>query len=316
MNSEASSLTLTLGRAHDVCAIPKIVRHLFLGLLISMGLSAADQAELFEKKVRPIFAAKCQGCHSGASAKAGLDLSSGAGFRRGTDSGSVLDSSRPDESRLLKAVGYLERVKMPPTGKLSDTEIESLREWVRGGAHWPGTDSSIAAAPRAAGYSRALREFWSFRPIQKTTPPPVKNPAWARNEIDRFLLSKLEEKGLEPSPEADKATLLRRATFDLTGLPPTEDEIRAFLADESPTAFERVVDRLLASPRYGEQWGRHWLDVARYADSTGADEDHRYPHAWRYRDYVIDAFNEDLPYDQFIREQIAGDLLPPPTARK
>ena len=275
-----------------------------------MGLSAADQAELFEKKVRPIFAAKCQGCHSGASAKAGLDLSSGAGFRRGTDSGSVLDSSRPDESRLLKAVGYLERVKMPPTGKLSDTEIESLREWVRGGAHWPGTDSSIAAAPRAAGYSRALREFWSFRPIQKTTPPPIKNPAWARNEIDRFLLSKLEEKGLEPSPEADKATLLRRATFDLTGLPPTESEIRAFLADESPTAFERVVDRLLNSPRYGEKWGRHWLDLARYADSTGADEDHRYPYAWRYRDYVIGSFNEDLPYDRFLREQIAGDLLP------
>jgi len=310
MNAKPSPLTMDLSGAYDGCSIPRTVRTLCLGLLVSLGLSAADQAELFEKKVRPIFAAKCQGCHSGASAKAGLDLSSGTGFRRGTDSGPVLDSSQPDESRLLKAVGYLDRVKMPPAGKLADAEITSIQEWVRSGAPWPGVDSATSAAPRQAGYSRALREFWSFRPVQKATPPAVNNPAWARNEIDPFLHSKLEEQGLGPAPEADKATLLRRATFDLIGLPPTESEIRAFLADESPTAFERVVDRLLSSPRYGEKWGRHWLDVSRYADSTGADEDHRYPYAWRYRDYVINAFNEDIPYDRFVREQIAGDLLP------
>ena len=154
------------------------------------------------------------------------------------------------------------------------------------------------------------RKFWSFQPVRKTAPPAVKNRAWAKNPIDAFILAKLEEKNLQPAPPADKVTLLRRATFDLTGLPPTEAEIRSFLEDNSPDAFARVVDRLLDSPRYGERWGRHWMDVARYADSTGADEDHRYPYAWRYRDYVIDSFNRDTPYDRFVREQVAGDLLP------
>ena len=169
-----------------------------------------------------------------------------------------------------------------------------------------------ARAQPKQGYSRAQREFWSLRPPKSATPPAVKNEAWVRSPIDRFILARLEEGGLQPAPPADKATLLRRVTLDLTGLPPTEEELRAFLADLSPAAFEKVIERLLASPRYGERWGRHWLDVARYADSTGADEDHRYPYAWRYRDYVIGAFNRDLPYDRFIREQIAGDLMPPP----
>ena len=310
MSDKVEPLTKTFRGAYDVYSVQRTVRLLFLGLVITVGLSAAGEGEFFEKKVRPIFASKCQGCHSGANAKAGLDLTSGAGFRRGADSGAVVDSKDPRESRLLKAVGYLDRVKMPPTGKLSDPELASLQEWVRSGAAWPGADSTAAAPPKPGGYSRASREFWSFRPIQKHAPPNVRTSAWVRNEIDRFLLAKLEEKGLAPAREADKLTLLRRATFDLTGLPPSEAEIRAFLADDSPDAFERVVDRLLASPRYGEKWGRHWLDVARYADSTGADEDHRYPYAWRYRDYVINAFNEDTPYDQFLREQIAGDLLP------
>ena len=151
------------------------------------------------------------------------------------------------------------------------------------------------------------KSFWAFQSVKDPAVPKVKDSAWVKNPVDAFILAKLEEKGLKPAQPAQKTTLLRRATFDLTGLPPTEREISDFLADQSPKAFEKVVDRLLASPRYGERWGRHWLDVARYADSTGNDEDHRYPYAWRYRDYVISAFNNDLPYDQFVREQIAGD---------
>jgi hypothetical protein len=164
--------------------------------------------------------------------------------------------------------------------------------------------------PKKKPYTKAQHEFWSFRPIKDYPAPPVKNSSWAKSPIDSFILAKLDEKNLAPAAPAGKLALLRRATFDLTGLPPTESEINAFVSDFSPDAFAKVVDRLLASPRYGERWGRHWLDVARYADSTGADEDHRYPYAWRYRDFVIDAFNRDLPYDQFVTEQIAGDLIP------
>ncbi|MDQ6699272.1 MAG: DUF1549 and DUF1553 domain-containing protein, partial [Acidobacteriota bacterium] len=179
---------------------------------------------------------------------------------------------------------------------------------------WPGADQAAAIVPKAAPkkeFTPDQKSFWAFQPVKDYAPPKVRNEAWARTAIDRFILAKLEEKGLKPAPPADKTTLLRRATFDLTGLPPTEREIHDFLADNSPKSFENVVERLLASPRYGERWGRHWLDVARYADSTGNDEDHRYPYAWRYRDYVIESFNNDLPYNQFVREQVAGDLLPP-----
>ncbi len=172
-----------------------------------------------------------------------------------------------------------------------------------------------ADAPKPK-YSAGQRNFWSFRPIQNPTAPEVRDSSWAKSTIDRFLYSKMDAKGLKPAPAASKEVLLRRATYDLTGLPPTEAELAAFDADKSPDAFDKVVDRLLASPRYGERWGRHWLDVARYADSTGADEDHRYPHAWRYRDYVIDAFNRDIPYDRFVMEQLAGDLLPAPDGKE
>ena len=169
--------------------------------------------------------------------------------------------------------------------------------------------AAVSAAKPPADLT-AQRKFWSFQPVRKVAPPAVRNPDWGKNPIDAFVLAGLEKKNLKPAPPADKVTLLRRATFDLVGLPPTEAEIRNFLEDASPQAFARVVDRLIDSPRYGERWGRHWMDVARYADSTGADEDHRYPYAWRYRDYVIDSFNRDIPYDRFVREQVAGDLLP------
>jgi mono/diheme cytochrome c family protein len=275
----------------------------------------AAQEEFFEKKVRPIFAASCRRCHNPKAKVAGLDLTTAEGFLRGGDSGPVINREKPEESRLLKVIAYDGEMKMPPTGKLKDHEIAALTEWVRMGAPWPG------AAPVAASESwpknssvRPFTEeemsFWSYQPVKDFAPPQIKNEVWIKSPVDRFILAKLEAKSLKPAPAADKLTLLRRATFDLTGLPPTESEMRDFLADESPDAFKKVVERLLANPRYGERWGRHWLDVARYADSTGNDEDHRYPHAWKYRDYVIESFNDDLPYDQFIREQVAGDLLP------
>jgi hypothetical protein len=272
---------------------------------------APEQVEFFEKSVRPLLAARCHACHDAARHTAGLDLTSAAGMRKGADSGPVVIPGDVEKSRLLHTLSYQERIKMPPSGRLKEEEVAVLREWVRMGAPWPGADNGSAAASRPkTEYSRAQREFWSFRPLKAVAPPSVKDEAWVRSPIDRFVLSRLENQQLRPSSPADKTTLIRRATLDLTGLPPTEQEVRAFLADLSPRAFDKVVDRLLDSPRYGERWGRHWLDVARYADSTGADEDHRYPHAWRYRDYVIDAFNRDLPYDRFMREQIAGDLMP------
>ena len=286
--------------------------------LLSQGQAVSPpQQEYFEKHVRPILVSRCQGCHNPKAGKAGLDLTTAAGFRKGTDTGPAVVPGDVEHSRILQVVGYLERVKMPPTGKISDQEIGTLREWVAMGAAWPSDPGEAALVDHnKKGYSRAQKDFWSFRPLLQPALPAVKNEAWIRSPLDRFILASLEARQLAPSPPADKFTLLRRASLDLTGLPPSEAETQAFLSDSTPDAFAKVIDRLLASPRYGEKWGRHWLDVARYADSTGADEDYRYPHAWRYRDYVIDAFNQDLPYDQFIREQIAGDLLAPTPGQK
>ncbi|MFN8007746.1 MAG: PSD1 and planctomycete cytochrome C domain-containing protein [Terriglobia bacterium] len=270
------------------------------------------QVDLFEKKIRPIFASRCVPCHTSEQKMAGLDLMSAAGFHKGADTGALLDLDNLDNSRLLKAISYQEPIKMPPGGRLGDQEISEIREWLRLGAPWPEESNTANKSdqPGKRSYPRAGKDFWSFQPIRKVTPPEVKDRAWVRNDIDRFILSKLEEKGLKPSRPADKLTLIRRATLDLTGLTPTETEIHDFLNDQSSDAFAKLVERLLASPRYGERWGRHWLDIARYADSTGTDEDYRYPYAWRYRDYVIESFNRDIPYDRFIREQVAGDLLP------
>ncbi len=246
--------------------------HVLTGL-IAVPLCAQTGADLFETSVRPLFAAKCISCHSGKSPMAALDLTA--------------PNAKDHAARILAAVRYDGKTKMPPAGKLRDSEIASVAKWVDAGAPWPQPAASKAGA-----------QHWSFQPLRKPAVPDVKNTAWVRNEIDRFILAKLESKGMQPAPPADEHTLRRRLAFDLTGLPPSSATLD--------------IERLLASPRYGEHWGRHWMDVARYADSTGADEDHRYPHAWRYRDYVIESFNRDTPYDQFIREQIAGDLLPAP----
>ena len=283
-----------------------------LGLLLaatSVIFAAEDasaQNEYFEKKVRPVLVSKCQPCHNSKMKTAGLDLDTGAGF------------ATVGGPRLVQVLGYEERIKMPPSGKLKSDELVAINEWVKGGGAWPGATTETAAGGgsgtriHGAGIKPEERSFWAFQPVRDRQVPKVKNEQWARTPIDHFVLAKLEAKGLKPTPPASKTVLLRRATYDLTGLPPTEKELDALLADPAADAFEKVVDRLLASPRYGEQWGRKWLDVARYADSTGNDEDHRYPYAWRYRDYVISAFNSDMPYDQFVREQVAGDLMPPP----
>ena len=243
-----------------------------------------------------------------------MDLSTASGLQKGADSGPVVVPGDLEKSRLIQVVSYLERTKMPPTGKLSDPELTALREWVKLGAQWPATatETPIPSASKKKGFTRAQTEFWSFRPLQRITPPPVRNESWVRSPIDRFVLARLESAQLSPALPADKRVLLRRATFDLTGLPPTPEEIDAFLADDSPDAFAKVVDRLLASPALRRTLGP---PLAGRRPLRGVDRRRRrtiaYPHAWRYRDYVIDAFNSDKPYDRFIREQIAGDLLPP-----
>ena len=281
----------------------------------TVSANSDDTTEFFEKRIRPILMTNCSPCHNPQAYVAKLDLTTAEGFARGGESGALINPANPEKSRLLKVISYSETLKMPPKGKLGAGEIAALTEWVKMGAPWAKTaavqpQSKWTASKSTREFTDEEKAFWAYQPLAQVAPPRVKNRNWVKSPIDAFVLQKLEEKGISPAPPADKLTLLRRATYDLTGLPPTEQEMREFLADKSPQAFTRVVERLLESRRYGEKWGRHWLDVARYADSTGNDEDHRYPHAWKYRDYVIEAFNKDLPYDQFVREQLAGDLLP------
>ena len=290
-------------------------------LVLSPGVGQAQtpaQIELFEKNARPLFAEKCQGCHNAKLKSGGIDFSSPSSIKEAASMGIFGSPSEPEKSVIVQALSYEGQIKMPPQGKLPAETIAAVRNWVAAGAPTPAVTPAAGNSLEGTGVRPvALRgvitdfdkNFWSFKPISHSAPPTPTQKDWAVNPVDQFILANLEKNGLKPAPPADKTTLLRRATFDLTGLPPTEKELQDFLADQSPRAFEKVVDRLLASPRYGERWGRHWLDVMRYADSTGSDEDHRYPHAWRYRDYVVEAFNNDMPYNQFVREQLAGDIL-------
>jgi hypothetical protein len=276
-------------------------------------LSSAELA-FFEGQVRPLLVKRCYECHSAEAEelKGGLALDSRAGWEIGGDSGAALAPGKPDESLLIEAVRY-ESVEMPPKGKLPAEEIAILEKWVAMGAPDPrqGTSPPIVSSS-GIDFAQA-REFWSFQLPEPHGAPAVQNTAWPRDAIDNFVLAKLEELQLAPAADADNATWLRRVTYDLIGLPPTPRERTDFLADTTPEAREKVVDRLLASPQFGVHWGRHWLDVARYADSNGSDFNATYYNAWRYRNYVIEAFNRDEPFDQFIREQIAGDLLPATT---
>ncbi len=276
--------------------------------------SAADPkaVEFFEKQVRPILAERCYSCHSAASkpVMGKLLLDNRAALLKGGSRGTALVPGDPDQSLLVKALRHSDgALRMPPAGKLSDAEIARIAEWVRLGAPWGAEPQGTPA--------QAVAPFWSFQTPQQPQLPEVRDRSWVRNPIDYFVLAALEKKGLTPAPAASKRVWIRRVTFDLIGLPPTSEEIRNFLADGSPDAQATVVDRLLASPRYGERWGRHWLDVARYGDSNGLDENLVFINAWRFRDYVVAAFNDDKPYDQFIHEQLAGDLLPrTPDARR
>jgi cytochrome c553 len=283
-------------------------------LLVASFAGAAEPApngdEFFEKEVRPLLIARCLQCHGDNKTKGDLKLTSRETLLKGGDRGPAVAPGKPDESLIVQAVRFKEKPKMPPTGKLDDREIQTLTRWVAMGAPWPKT--TVLAAP--VGEFRITdqqRKFWSFQPVKATEPPSAKDAAWNGSPIDRFLQVKRETLSLKPVGLADKRVLIRRVTFDLTGLPPTPEEIDAFLADDSSKAFEKVVDRLLASPAYGERWGRYWLDVAHYADTAGETADYPVPQAYRYRNYVIDSFNADKPYDQFVREQIAGDLLTP-----
>jgi hypothetical protein len=270
--------------------------------------------EFFEKKIRPVLAESCSACHSAQSKKpqGGLMLDSIEGMLKGGASGQpAVVPGDPEKSLLIKAIRYADaKLQMPLGGKLPDQVIKDFEAWVKMGAPAPRISSPNATASNWQSYDwDAAKKFWSFQPIKKALPPQVKNRSWAKTPIDQFVLAKLEEKGLKPLGDTDRRSLIRRATFDLMGLPPSPEEIEAFLNDRSTNAFEKVVDRLLASSAYGEKWGRHWLDLVRYADTAGDNSDYPVPAAYRYRNYVIEAFNKDKPYDQFIREQIAGDII-------
>jgi hypothetical protein len=275
------------------------------------GSIAPEQERFFETRIRPILATQCGKCHASTAEKlrGGLRLDDREGLRRGGDSGPAVVPGQPEESLLIRAIRYRdEELHMPPKGKLPDSVVADFEAWVRMGAPDPRNRTAGAVARPSVDLARG-RAFWSFRPPQRSAPRVVKRTDWPRGGIDRFLLAALEARGLGPVADAPRARLLRRLTFDLNGLPPTPEELDAFLADDSPDALPRVVDRLLASPRFGERWGRHWLDVARYAESSGKTN-FTYPQAWRYRDWVIASYSADTPYDQFVREQVAGDLLP------
>ena len=265
---------------------------------------ASAQAEFFETKVRPLLASKCYSCHT-QSQSGGLRLDSRDAMMKGGKDGAVLDLSHPDGSMLLKAVHYQDAsLQMPPRKQMEPAEVAVLEEWIKGGAFWPAGSSK----PAGMQVTAKDREFWSYRVPVKPEVPAVPGK-WAYNDVDRFVLANLEANKLQPVRDADKRTLQRRVTFDLTGLPPTPQEVNEFLADKSRDAYPKLVERLLASKAYGERWGRIWLDVVRYSDTSSNSADFPVPDIYKYRDYVVQSFQDDKPYDRFIKEQIAGDLL-------
>ena len=277
---------------------------------VAKPVGDSAQIEFFEKNIRPLLVTHCYECHSGDEDSGGLKVDSRQAMIAGGDSGSSLVPGKPRKSLILEAVRYKNhQLQMPPEGKISDREIALLEKWIAQGAVDPREATSTSAAPTGMSIEDG-RKFWSFQPVRKPEVPKVQNSDWVRTPIDAFIAKRLSDEKLTPAATADRATLIRRLTFDLTGLPPTPEEIDAFVADESADAYPNLIERLLASPHYGQRWGRHWLDVARYSDSNGLDENLAFGNAWRYRDYVVDAFNNDKPFDQFLIEQIAGDLLP------
>jgi hypothetical protein len=289
------------------------------GLTPSLALTAAepatpDQLTFFEKNIRPVLVKECYSCHATTAEKirGGLKLDTRDAARKGGDNGPAIVPGEPQKSLLLRAIKHQDDVKpMPPKKTLGDDVVADFEKWIAMGAPDP-RDAPTKVAKVEIDIEKG-RKFWSFQPVKQTTPPIVKNTAWPKSEIDRFLLADLEAKGLKPVADADPRMLIRRVSFDLIGLPPAPEEVEVFVKDYAANpkaALETVVDKLLAAPQFGERWGRHWLDVARFGESSGRAANFAYPHAWRYRDWVIAAFNADKPYDQFICEQLAGDLLP------
>lgn len=284
--------------------------------LLALGAAFNLPAVDFSADVQPIFKAKCYACHGGAQTMSGLRLDAKAEAMKGGYSGQVIVPGNSSESKLLHRVAGAKGVAVMPPGTkgLSPQEVTTLRMWIDQGAPWPDALSSSPAKRNTSVEAGPVH--WAFRPIRHPDVPATGNASWAVNPIDKFVLSRLEREKVAPSPEADKRTLLRRVSLDLTGLPPTGEELELFLADRSPSAYERAVQRLLSSPHFGERWARPWLDRARYADSDGYEKDWVRPYAWRWRNWVIDALNSDMPFDRFSVEQIAGDLLPSATTEQ
>ncbi len=304
-STPSSKCFLAWGRHRMPLRVRRILFSSLVGLLAaalvhctSLSATAGESDSFFASRVAPILSQRCAACHNGEKRSGGLDLTSREALLAGGDSGSAVVPGKVDESRLIEMVGG-DEPEMPQNAKpLSAAQLGDLRTWIEKGAQWPAGVEVTA-------------ELWSLRTISRPSVPEVRHSARVKTPIDAFVLQRLEEEKLEPAPAADRIALVRRATFDLHGLPPTLQEIDAFLADNSDQAFAKLIERLLASPRYGERWGRHWLDLANYADSHGFELDYPRPNAWRYRDYVIQAFNDDKPYDQFLLEQLAGDALSP-----
>lgn len=297
----------------------------FLFFTADVRCLAADDAptaanEFFEKQIRPLLVANCFGCHGEKKQEGGLRLTSRETLLKGGDTSPAIVPGEVDASLLIRAVEYADELKMPPQQKLADADIARLREWVAMGSPWPESSMPPSVSDDDVGsnaFKVTLQQegWWAFQPVKDALPPAVVNNAWPLGTIDSFVLAELESHALSPSPPADRMSWLRRAAFDVTGLPPTPEDVAAFVADSSSEAFERVVDRLLESPAYGQHWARHWLDVVRYADYHDADAKARNAvceplEAWMYRDWVVESLNRDLPFDQFITHQIAGDLLP------
>lgn len=305
---------------HDVPGLQRVLQCasfcLWLMIIVTVSLQAAEptreQIEFFENEIRPLLVKHCYECHSDEKKLEGeLRVNGRAALLHGGASGPAVVPGRPKESLMIEAVQY-RSLEMPPNGKLPQSDIDKLVRWVEMGLPWPKEETADATGARASksfSISDDQRTHWAFQPIENPPLPVAKEADWNRNPIDQFLSSRWQVEGIPPNELADRGTLLRRVTYDLTGLPPTVEELHQFLSDESPSAWEHVVNRLLASPHYGERWGRHWLDVVRYADTSGNPSDHPVPDAYKYRNYVIESLNKDKPYDQFLREQYAGDLL-------
>src|SRR5262245_62079329 len=305
------SYSWATGLRHFLCAVSLVIAS------SGSAQSAVARGTATNLDALVLLETKCVGCHGGDQTKGGLDLRTREGLLRGGETGAAIVAGKPGESLLVRMIRHEKNPGMPhKQPKLPDDAIEQIAKWIADGAPYGRPlNKSTGVASAQSGASTLTdedRSHWAFQPVKRPTPPAVADPQrLLANPIDRFIAAKLEPLGLSLSPPAPKVTLIRRVNFDLIGLPPTPEEVDAFVNDTSTDAYERLIERLLASPHYGERWGRHWLDLARYAESDGFEHDAARPNAWLYRDYVIRSFNTDKPYDRFIKEQLAGDELAP-----